>query len=844
MGEDGTNIDKLQIEIGVSSSDAAKRISALEEALQKLKDVLGGKWSNPVADLANASEAEKAAAAIEKQAEAVENLKEKTGKSDKRTIFANATAESIMAEQRVDILQNKVALLQKSLTEAFDKGKGDKTLNSLALQLNNAKSAYNRENNKEAVAAAKAIAAAEKEKAKAAKAAERAEKQRVKAAEQAAKAAEREAAFAAKQRALIESADRKMADHQKMVEQKQWNSFQTAIEGVGRAITNTTKGLSKFAVSVAKIGGNVLTAPFRNMARSVTNAYKAFQNYTRSIGRILMYRAIRTLIKELGDAIKEGTNNLYQYSAVMGTKFKPALDQMATAMLYIKNASATMFAPLIEVAAPIIDQLSDKVALLFDRVAELMAALAGKSEYSSAIKYATEYAEATEAAAKAAKLFLLPFDEINKMSAASGSGNKADLDYSKMFVEAAVDDPISHFLEVLMGSIRAGNWIGVRTELASKLNEILPSAESFEEWGRDIGYKITNALKILNTVFTAIPFKKLGEDFNKGLKGLFDGLDGNEIGKALTLKFNAAIDFLAGALSDSETFKKVGKVVGEAIKGFFTNIDIDGIKEILSGLVGAAGELITGFFEGLGFDTSKLEKSFRDLASAVEPFIDAASGALKVLVPLGKWTIEKALPKSVDLATYSIMTLTYAIRVFYSLGKAVVDFLNGDFKGAWDNLKQAANLSDEFHETTKGFLGFVQSIVNGAIAGINLVIAAINHIPGVQVEPVPTLDLASTMSSGHSGSFGSDTGANKSRMTTNDLMLAAWEQSRRTLGDGLGAGTNNSADNAAVVDTLQELITVVANKDTTVTIEANGMAKAMYDPLRRQEALHGKALVN
>ena len=42
------DIDKLQIEVSASSSNAAQEVRALADELKNLKSVLNGKWDNPV----------------------------------------------------------------------------------------------------------------------------------------------------------------------------------------------------------------------------------------------------------------------------------------------------------------------------------------------------------------------------------------------------------------------------------------------------------------------------------------------------------------------------------------------------------------------------------------------------------------------------------------------------------------------------------------------------------------------------------------------------------------------------------------------------------------------------
>ena len=45
------DIDKLKIEIEASSTDAAKEVNRLADAMKNLKSVMGGKFNNPIKDI-------------------------------------------------------------------------------------------------------------------------------------------------------------------------------------------------------------------------------------------------------------------------------------------------------------------------------------------------------------------------------------------------------------------------------------------------------------------------------------------------------------------------------------------------------------------------------------------------------------------------------------------------------------------------------------------------------------------------------------------------------------------------------------------------------------------------
>ena len=59
---------------------------------------------------------------------------------------------------------------------------------------------------------------------------------------------------------------------------------------------------------------SLLALPFKGFVENVKELSKAWKKFTSSLARIAIYRGIRTTLKEIASAIKEGTNNLYLWS--------------------------------------------------------------------------------------------------------------------------------------------------------------------------------------------------------------------------------------------------------------------------------------------------------------------------------------------------------------------------------------------------------------------------------------------------------------------------------------------------------------------------------------------------
>lgn len=158
-----------------------------------------------------------------------------------------------------------------------------------------------------------------------------------------------------------------------------------------------------------------------------------------SLKRIAMYRLVRSAIRGITEAFDTGVKNLYEYSRVAGTDFKNAMDSIATSTLYAKNSLGAMVSPILETLAPAIEWLTDKFVALINVINQFFSALGGKSGYTRAVKQATEFSKATDKAAASAKKFLLGIDELNIFSENKGGAGAAE-DFSKMFEPADIED--------------------------------------------------------------------------------------------------------------------------------------------------------------------------------------------------------------------------------------------------------------------------------------------------------------------------------------------------------------------------------------------------------------------
>ena len=176
-----------------------------------------------------------------------------------------------------------------------------------------------------------------------------------------------------------------------------------------------------------------------------------FSNFFGGLTRIAKLRMLRGIIRAFTQAVKEGTENIYQYSVALGaadaSHFATTMNELASSFLYLKNSVGAVVAPLLSALLPALQTIISWVALALDYLAQFFAVINGQTTYTRAKKQATAWKEvggAASGAAAAAKEYkntVMSFDELHLLNdvpetGGGGGGGASAPDYSTMFEEA------------------------------------------------------------------------------------------------------------------------------------------------------------------------------------------------------------------------------------------------------------------------------------------------------------------------------------------------------------------------------------------------------------------------
>lgn len=362
---------------------------------------------------------------------------------------------------------------------------------------------------------------------------------------------------------------------------KQAQSSLSTIQNILSRVGKTIKKVASSFASLAKQIGKKIKVGLDNT--SVGRMISQFQHIKDSFGRIAFYRAIRSAIKYVTDALKEGVENAYWYSKTVGVAtgyISEAYDAISSANFKMSNQLGAGWATLIATIQPIIMKIIALVTKAAEVVTQFFAIMGGKNTYLKAIDYTKNWADQTEdssnKAQKAIKEWknqLMGFDEINRLEEEddndndNGNGKLPKIpNYGEMFEEVPIDSWIGDFFKELKDLWDNKEWAEMGRRLGEKLNELVDSVDWYG-LGYKIGEKINALIQIAYNFLKTFDFKKFGTSIGKMIEGAIDAIDWETAGRLFIRKFTAMLDFIIGFIMTPGLWKRLAKAIGDFFKG-------------------------------------------------------------------------------------------------------------------------------------------------------------------------------------------------------------------------------------------------------------------------------------
>jgi len=524
-----------------------------------------------------------------------------------------------------------------------------------------------------------------------------------------------------------------------------------AIDGLKTLAT----GFGKAATAAGKFFLQFAFMPFSSMVEDIKSLASSLGGLVKRFTRVTAFRVFRSAISNIGNALKEGRDNLYEFSAatkkVYSAKYAKTMDSFATSNLTFKNSLAAAVAPIYNALIPAINTAVSAIVTLVNAVNQLFAALSGSAVFTKATTAAAKYSTAASGAGSATKDLLADWDELNIIqSENSGGGGGSGVAVGSMFEETGISDSIKNFAAEIRAAFDSKDWMELGSILGQKFNEIVQNIP-WTSIGQTIGTSFTAAVQTAYSFLTTADFSKLGSGFASTVNNAISGMDTETLGRLLSRKLTAIWDFATGFLGDLD-YVVLGQKIGDALSGAFNELG-DWLKKQDWEAIGQnINNSLLEFVHGLGYS---------DMASAFFSLLgDAAVAAVSLIKgfvgPIWE-SIKGYFQPYIDEAGGNIL-----LGIFNGVANGEII----DNVSSWIDINVIRPIDDAFERKfgVRPIASFIDGIKETAKPHIDGIVLLVHEaadwlgidIEGILTDPIGTLETAwKTFSGWFKNKFGS-----------------------------------------------------------------------------------------
>lgn len=439
--------------------------------------------------------------------------------------------------------------------------------------------------------------------------------------------------------------------------QKGWGGLKKVISGTASVLTKVTTVIKRtsgaFAALIQKFTSGI------PILRRFTGATKsASGGLGGGLKNILKYafgiRSLFALVNKLRSALVDGFKNLAQYSGETNN----SISMLMSSLTQLKNAFAAAFAPILNVIAPILNTLIQKIISVVNTFGQLTSALTGKTTYIKAKKVQQDYAKSLNSNANSAKnakkaneelkRTILSFDQINKMDDNSGSDSNSGiadtsggLSPSDMFETESIPSKIKGIADMIKQAWKNADFTEIGAMVGNKLNAALNSIP----WD-----------KIKNTC------NKIAKSVATFLNGFLETVDWKLVGNTLAQGINTAFG-MANTFAENFHWDSLGKAISNGINGALGGLDWNLIQETVRNIATGITDTLNSFIQTT--DWALVGQSF---GNGINTILDFFHTAINNFDWMGAGT---ALADFVNNAVNTID--------FVNLGQTISDGIKGVF---------------------------------------------------------------------------------------------------------------------------------------------------------------------
>lgn len=328
-------------------------------------------------------------------------------------------------------------------------------------------------------------------------------------------------------------------------ESSYWNKdTATTFTAIASAISGELEPIRRLGVdlSQARLQQELLALGFNKQVSSLSQADKAVLRY------IAIMKQTTNIQGNLAQTISSPAN--------MVRILKSEISQLAKAVGQLLYPAFKAILPVLIAAVDLIKEFVVSLASVFGQKIEFTDFSKTQKDIGGVTSAMDDTADATKAAAKAAKDYTMGFDELNiidhsQNSGSSGSGSGG----------AAGN---------LLGDVDLSQYDMFKDYAGSAVDEIkakLKSLDSFQI-GTQIGEQLNKLMGMIYNAIHSIDWASLGAFFADGVNGLVDSVDWDLFGRLLADKFIIEFELLGGFLSQLDWTSVLNAFI-DGFSGFF-----------------------------------------------------------------------------------------------------------------------------------------------------------------------------------------------------------------------------------------------------------------------------------
>lgn len=408
-------------------------------------------------------------------------------------------------------------------------------------------------------------------------------------------------------------------------ESSYWNKdTATTFTAIASAISGELEPIRRLGVdlSQARLQQELLALGFNKQVSSLSQADKAVLRY------IAIMKQTTNIQGNLAQTISSPAN--------MVRILKSEISQLAKAVGQLLYPAFKAILPVLIAAVDLIKEFVVSLASVFGQKIEFTDFSKTQKDIGGVTSAMDDTADATKAAAKAAKDYTMGFDELNIIdpsqnpgSSGSGSGGAAGN---------------------LLGDVDLSQYDMFKDYAGSAVDEIkakLKSLDSFQI-GTQIGEQLNKLMGMIYDAIHSVDWASLGAVFADGINGLVDSVDWDLFGRLLADRFIIEFELLGGFLSQLDwtsvlnafidgfsgffhelsdwiatvDWTSIGKQLTDKISDALQNADIEKLARVLFNFITDSINAVSDFLAGT--DSYQLGQDLVDFAIRAVTSVDWA----------------------------------------------------------------------------------------------------------------------------------------------------------------------------------------------------------------------------